>query len=63
LPYISGPNRGLQGIKTKLIASYEFSQFITGRLIYTNYSGGDRNDLYGQFREWDNIGVELRYEF
>jgi len=62
-PYISGPERGLQGVKTKLIASYEFSEFITGRLIYTNYCGGDRTDLYGQFREWDNIGVELQYEF
>jgi hypothetical protein len=62
-PYISGPERGLQGVKTKLIASYEFSQFITGRLIYTDYSGGDRTDLYGQYREWDNVGVELQYEF
>jgi hypothetical protein len=62
-PYISGPKRGFQGVKTKLVASYEFSQFITGRLIYTDYSGGDRTDLYGQFREWDNIGVELQYEF
>jgi hypothetical protein len=62
-PYISGPDRGFQGVKTKLIASYEFSQFITGRLIYTNYSGGNRTDLYGQFREWDNIGIELQYEF
>jgi hypothetical protein len=62
-PYISGPERGLQGVKTKLIASYEFSEFITGRLIYTNYCGDDRTDLYGQFREWDNIGVELQYEF
>jgi len=62
-PYISGPDRGFQGLKTKLVASYEFSQFITGRLIYSNYSGGDRTDLYGQFREWDNIGVELQYEF
>jgi hypothetical protein len=62
-PYFSGPERGLQGVKTKLVASYEFSQFITGRLIYTDYSGGDRTDLYGQFRKWDNVGVELRYEF
>jgi hypothetical protein len=63
LPYISGPQRGLQGVKTKLIASYEFSQFISGRLIYTDYSGGDKTDLYGQYKEWKNIGVELQYEF
>jgi hypothetical protein len=62
-PYVSGPERGLQGVKTKLIASYEFSEFITGRLIYTNYCGDDQMDLYGQFDEWDNIGVELQYEF
>jgi hypothetical protein len=62
-PYLSGPERGLQGVKTKLIASYEFSEFITGRLIYTNYCGDDQTDLYGQFDEWDNIGIELQYEF
>jgi hypothetical protein len=62
-PYISGPERGLQGVKTKLVASYEFSRFITGRLIHTNYFGGDRTDLYGQYREWDNVGFELQYEF
>jgi hypothetical protein len=63
LPYISGPQRGLQGVKTKLIASYEFSQFITGKLIFTDYSGGDKTGLYGRYKEWKNIGVELRYEF
>jgi hypothetical protein len=62
-PYLSGPERGLQGIKTRFILGYEFSQFIKGRLIYTAYFAGDRTDLYGQFREWDNIGVELEYEF
>ena len=62
-PYISGPQRGFQGVKTKLIASYEFSQFISGRLIYTDYSGGDETDLYGQYEKWKNIGVELEYEF
>jgi hypothetical protein len=63
LPYFSGPDHGLQGVKTRLIASYAFSQFISGRLTYTDYSGGDRTDLYGQYDEWDNIGVELLYEF
>jgi len=62
-PYLSGPQRGLQGVKTKLIASYEFSQFIIGRLIYTDYSGGDKTDLYGRYKQWKNIGVELEYEF
>lgn len=63
LPYVSGPQRGFQGVKTKLIASYEFSQFIVGRLIYTDYSGGDETDLYGRYEKWKNIGVELKYEF
>ena len=63
LPYISGPQRGFQGIKTRLIATYEFSQFIIVRLIYTDYSGGDKADLYGQYEKWKNIGVELQYEF
>jgi hypothetical protein len=62
-PYFSGPDRGFQGVKTRLIANYEFSPFITGRLIYTDYSGGDRTDLYGQYREWKNVGIELEYEF
>jgi hypothetical protein len=63
LPYISGPQRGLQGVKTRLTASYQFSQFITGKLTYTDYSGGDDTDLYGQYEKWKNIGVELQYEF
>jgi hypothetical protein len=62
-PYYSGPERGFQGVKTKLTAVYEFSQYINGRLIYTFYSGGDSSDLYGQYRKWDTIGVELQYEF
>jgi hypothetical protein len=62
-PYFSGPERGLQGMKTRVIAKYEFSQFINGKLIYTAYSGGDRTDLYGQYSKWDNIGVEFQYEF
>jgi hypothetical protein len=62
-PYLSGPTKGWQGIKTKVIASYNFSQFVTGRLIYTAYSGGNRRDIYGQYDKWDNIGWEISYEF
>lgn len=62
-PYLSGPVREWQGVKTKLVASYNFSQFITGRLIYTAFSGGNRTDIYGQYGKWDNIGWEISYEF
>lgn len=62
-PAISLPQKKWQGLKTKFVSSYRFSQFITLRLIYTAYSSGDRNDLYGQFNTWDNIGWELSYEF
>ena len=62
-PYFSGPERGYQGTKSKLVASWEFSQFITGKLIYTAFTGGDRDDAYGQYRHWDNVGMELKYEF
>ena len=62
-PYLSGPVRDWQGLKTKFIASYNFSQFITGRLIYTAYSSGGRTDVYGQYDKWDNIGWEVSYEF
>jgi hypothetical protein len=62
-PYVSGPVREWQGLKTKLIASYNFSQFITGKLIYTAYSAGGRTDIYGQYDRWDNVGWELSYEF
>ena len=63
MPWISGPIRKWQGIKSKLVASYRFSQFITGRMIYTAYSSGDRRDVYGQYNHWDNLGWELSYEF
>jgi hypothetical protein len=62
-PFLSGPIRDWQGVKTKVVASYNFSQFITGRLIYTAYSSGDRTDIYGQYNKWDNIGWEVSYEF
>ena len=62
-PWLSGPVREWQGLKTKLVASYNFSQFITGRLIYTAYSSGARTDLFGQFDHFDNIGWEISYEF
>lgn len=62
-PYLSGPVRGWQGLKTKAIASYNFSQFITGRIVYTAYSSGGSTDVYGQYGKWDNIGWEISYEF
>ncbi len=63
VPVISLPQKKWQGIKTKFVSSYRFSQFVTGRLIYTAFSSGDRTDLYGQYNKWDNIGWELSYEF
>ena len=62
-PFLSGPVREWQGLKTKVVASYNFSQFVTGKLIYTAYSSGARTDLYGQYDHWDNIGWEISYEF
>lgn len=62
-PYFSGPDRGYQGSKAKFVASYEFSQYIKGSFIVTDYSGGNDDDLFGQYRKWDNVGIELQYEF
>ena len=62
-PVVGGPDRGWQGIKTKLRVTYQFSQFVTGQMIYTSYDAGKRDELYGQYDEWDNIGWELSYEF
>lgn len=62
-PVVSGPERGWQGIKTKLRVRYKFSQFISGQLVYNGYDAGDPTDLYGQYDEWDNFGWELSYEF
>ncbi|HAD08453.1 MAG TPA: hypothetical protein DCF62_03140 [Porticoccaceae bacterium] len=62
-PYISGPDRGYQGGKSKFVASYEFSQYIKGSVIYTDYSGGNNDDLFGQYHHYDNLGIELQYEF
>jgi hypothetical protein len=62
-PFFSGPKKDFEGIKQKLIFSYRFSQFITGRLVYTTYEGGGRDGTYGQYNKWDNLGWELSYEF
>ena len=62
-PFLGAPSRHYEGTKTKLIASYKFSRFITGRLIYTTYDGGGRDSTFGQYDKWDNIGWEVSYEF
>jgi hypothetical protein len=62
-PFLGGPGQHYEGTKTKLVMSYKFSRFITGRVIYTSYDGGGRNSTYGQYNKWDNIGWEVSYEF
>jgi hypothetical protein len=62
-PFLGGPTNEFEGTKTKLVFSYNLSQFITGRLIYTTYDGGGRNDAFGRYNKWDNIGWEVSYEF
>jgi hypothetical protein len=56
------PDRHYEGTKTKLVVSYKFSRFIIGRLIYSTYDGGGRNNTYGQYK-WDNVSWKLSYEF
>ena len=62
-PIISGPDRGWQGLKTKLRLNYKVSQFVKAQLIFNGYDGGAATDTYGQYNHWDNIGWELSYEF
>ncbi|MGE0861633.1 MAG: DUF1302 family protein [Gammaproteobacteria bacterium] len=62
-PIISGPDRGFQGVKTKLRMVYKVSQFVKAQLIYNGYDGGSPTDTYGQYNHWDNVGWELSYEF
>ncbi len=62
-PFLGAPGQHYEGTKTKLVVSYKFSRFITGRLIYTTYDGGGRNGTFGQYDKWDNIGWEISYEF
>jgi hypothetical protein len=62
-PFLGSPGQHYEGTKTKLIVSYKFSRFITGRLIYTTYDGGGRNSTYGQYDKWDHLGWEVSYEF
>lgn len=64
-PLLGGSDNRWQGMNTRLVASYKFSPYITGRLIYTAYTG-QRNrpeDIFGQYDQWDNLGWELSYEF
>lgn len=62
-PVVSGPERGWQGLKTKLRLAYKFSPFVRGQFIYNGYDGGADTDTYGQYNQWDNFGWELSYEF
>jgi hypothetical protein len=58
-PFLGAPGRHYEGAKTKVVVSYKFSRFITGRLIYTTYDGGGRNSTCGQYDKWDNLGWEI----
>ncbi len=62
-PFLGGPGDSYEGTKSKMVVSYKFSRFITGRLIYTSYDGGGHRSSFGQYEKWDNIGWELSYEF
>ena len=62
-PVLSGPDRGWQGVKTKLRMIYKVSQFVKTQLVYNGYDGGAATDTYGQYNQWDNVGWELSYEF
>jgi hypothetical protein len=62
-PYLSWPNRGFQGAKFRATASYELSQYMRSKITFTTYSGGDNDDLFGQYGDYDNIGIEFSYDF
>jgi hypothetical protein len=62
-PFLGSPSQHYEGTKSKLVVSYKFSRFLTGRLIYTSYDGRGRNGSFGQHEKWDNIGWEVSYEF
>lgn len=57
-----GPVNEWQGSKTQLVLSYNFSDYIQGKLHYVDYRGGER-DTYGKYDLWDNAGWELVYRF
>ncbi|MFT4562485.1 MAG: hypothetical protein ACI9BW_002231 [Gammaproteobacteria bacterium] len=63
LPTISGSGVGWGGLKTKTRLSYDLSQFVKARMIYTGYDLADSADVYGAYGRWDNLGWELSYEF
>jgi hypothetical protein len=63
VPVYSWPNNDFEGISNELTFTYQFSQFITGRVRYSTYDGGGRDELFGQYNKWDNIGWEVSYEF
>jgi hypothetical protein len=62
-PIVTGPDRGWQGLKTKLRLAYKVSPFVRAQFIYNGYDGGADTDTYGQYNQWDNFGWELSYEF
>jgi hypothetical protein len=63
LPTISGSGVGWGGLKTKVRLSYDLSQFVKARMIYTGYDFAGDTDIFGAYGEWDNLGWELSYEF
>jgi hypothetical protein len=63
LPAISGSDVGWGGLKTKVRLSYDLSQFVKARIIYTGYDFADNTDVFGAYGKWDNVGWELSYEF
>lgn len=46
----------------RAILKFDFTDYVQGHLAYSEYSG-NTNDIFGQFRNRDNIEVGLRYSF
>jgi hypothetical protein len=57
-----GPVNSWQGTKTQVVLTYLFSDYVEGKLHYTDYSG-ESEDIYGQYDLWDNVGWEMLYKF
>lgn len=56
------PVNSWQGSRFQIIPQWYLSDNLELSLIYTDYRGGE-NDLFGQFDNYDNAGIELKYVF
>jgi hypothetical protein len=55
-------SHGYMGMKADVYTGWTFSDWVTGQISYTHFNGPS-NELFGQYKYHDYIGINFKYRF